>query len=532
MFTKTILRGMILVLLPHAILAQYRNIRVSQPASTRPEEVTIAINPANPNQLAAGANINFYYYSNDGGLSWTEGRLTSSFGVWGDPCVIFDAVGNLHYGHLSNPPAPAGYFIDRIIVQKSTDGGVTWNDGAGIGLNPPKQQDKEWLAADMTNSLFKNRLYVAWTEFDRYGSMDPQDSTRILFSYSTNFGETWSKPVKVSDVSGDCVDSDSTVEGAVPAVGPNGEVYLAWAGPLGIVLDKSTDGGATFGRDRFVTVQPGGWDFNVSGISRCNGLPVTACDISNSPYRGNVYVAWSDQRRGIDDTDIFFIKSTDGGETWGPIKRVNNDTTTRQQFFVWMTVDPITGNIYLVFYDRRQTTGNATEVYVAKSTDGGESFENFRISESAFTPDSSIFFGDYINIAARNGKVHPIWMRLDDGNLSVWTAIVVDAPTGVNGEEKKARLEGFKLAPNYPNPVQISALNPTTTISYVLPSAQVVTLKIYDVAGREIRTLVNASEGAGIHHVQFDARQLASGIYFYKLTAGSFSATKKMLVMR
>ena len=71
--------------LPVSSLAQYPNIRVSHPASTDPEEVTISINPTNPLNLAAGANISYYYYSFDGGFTWTEGQLSSSLGVWGDP---------------------------------------------------------------------------------------------------------------------------------------------------------------------------------------------------------------------------------------------------------------------------------------------------------------------------------------------------------------------------------------------------------------------------------------------------------------
>ena len=94
----------LLALSPTALLAQYPNIRVSRPESMNPEEVTIAINPANPQQLAAGANLNYYYLSNDGGANWVEKRLTSTLGVYGDPCVIFDALGSLYYGHLSNPP--------------------------------------------------------------------------------------------------------------------------------------------------------------------------------------------------------------------------------------------------------------------------------------------------------------------------------------------------------------------------------------------------------------------------------------------
>jgi hypothetical protein len=529
---KILFLASICMILPALLSAQYPNIRVSRPESTRPEEVTLAINPANPQQLAAGANLNFYYLSNDGGLNWTENRLTSTLGVYGDPCVIFDATGSLYYGHLSNPPSTLGNFLDRIIVQKSMDGGATWNDGASIGLNPPKDQDKEWLAVDMTNSPFKNNLYIAWTEFDKYGSSNPNDSSRILFSRSTDFGATWARPVKVSDMSGDCIDSDNTVEGAVPAVGPNGEIYLAWSGPLGILFDKSTDGGVTFGKDRFVAAQPGGWDFEVSGIYRANGLPITACDVSSSKYRGNIYVAWSDQRQGENNADIFFIKSTDGGQNWGPVKRINDDSAARQQFFVWMTVDQITGNIYFVFYDRRNTTGDATDVYVAKSTDGGESFVNFKISDSVFTPTAGIFFGDYTNIAAHHGKVYPIWMRLDGGNLSIWMTIINDPPTFVEHEERSEPIGHFSLASSYPNPIQLSAAPPLTTISFSLPRPEEVTLKIFDLAGREIATLINAKKEAGAHQIRFDASHLASGIYFYKLTTGNLSATKKLLVVR
>ncbi|MFN3694927.1 MAG: glycosyl hydrolase, partial [Ignavibacterium sp.] len=304
-----------IILLTTASFSQYQNVRVDSPQSNQPEEVSIAINPVNPNYLAAGANINHFFRSSDGGYNWTTSFLTSSFGVWGDPVVVYDELGYLYYGHLSNPPYP-GYWIDRIVIQRSTDNGLSWNDGAGIGFLSPKNQDKEWIAVDMHSSQFKGNVYVTWTEFDDYGSSNPTDSSRIKFSRSTDKGLTWSNAVTISDRSGDCIDSDNTVEGAVPCVGPNGEIYVSWAGPLGLVFDKSTDGGLTWGTDIFVSSIPGGWDFDVAGIYRCNGLPITACDTSQSPYRGNIYINWSDQRNGTSNTDVFFVKSTDGGNTW------------------------------------------------------------------------------------------------------------------------------------------------------------------------------------------------------------------------
>mgnify|MGYP000152932990 CR=1 FL=1 len=72
-----------------------------------------------------------------------------------------------------------------------------------------------------------------------------------------------------------------------------------------IVFDKSIDGGNTWlDEDIFINSQPGGWNYNIPGIYRANGLPITCCDISNSPNRGTIYVNWTDQRNGEDDTDV------------------------------------------------------------------------------------------------------------------------------------------------------------------------------------------------------------------------------------
>ncbi len=535
----TFLIGWLLV--PSILTAQYQNVRVSSSTANQPEEVSIAINPTNPLNLVAGANLRYCYRSTNGGQSWIESQLTSTYGVYGDPCVIFDALGNAYYGHLSNPPAP-GYWIDRIVVQKSTDGGTSWSAGAGIGFNPPRRnQDKEWLIADMTNSPFRNRLYAAWTEFDSYGSSSPNDSTRILLSWSSDGGMTWSTPVRVSDRGGNCIDSDSTVEGAVPAVGPNGEVYLSWSGPLGIMFDKSTDGGVTFGTDRFVTSQPGGWDFDVPGIYRCNGMPVTVCDLSSSPYRGTIYINWSDQRNGLSNTDIFLIKSTDGGETWSNVKKVNDDLTSTHQFFTWMTIEPATGFLYVIFYDRRNYATTQTDVYVARSTDGGESFQNFRVSQSSFSPQANVFFGDYTGIAALNRKIYPIWMRMDGTTLSVWTAIINDTTGSTGVSASLVPQADFQLLQNYPNPFSARSGspyggNPTTTIDFYVARPGNVTLQLFDLVGRHVATLVNGFCSQGWHSVQWHAvdegMPQAAGVYISQLTAGSYVERKKLMLLR
>jgi hypothetical protein len=176
--------------------------------------------------------------------------------------------------------------------------------------------------------------------------------------------------------------------------------------------------------DQLIADQPGGWTIDIPGINRCNGMPVLKIDHSNGPHKGHLYVSWTDQRNGETDTDVWVIKSTDQGKSWTKPSRVNDDAPGKQQFLSWMDVDPTTGIIYWVFYDRRNYSNNMTDVFIAYSTDGGKTFINKKISDSPFLPNSDVFFGDYNDISVRNGIVRPIWTRLHEGKLSVHTAII------------------------------------------------------------------------------------------------------------
>jgi hypothetical protein len=499
--------------------AQYPNIVIG--SSNSPNEPSICINPRNPNQMVAGANNDKYYYSSDGGLTWAGGVLSSTHGVWGDPVVIADTAGDFYFFHLSVPDW--SHWLDRIVCQKSVNGGQTWSNGSFMGLNGTKNQDKEWAVVDPVN----NAIYACWTQFDDYGSSSPGDSSTILFSRSIDNGVTWSAATRINQHAGDCIDQDNTVEGAVPAVGPNGEIYTSWTGPSGLVFTKSTDGGITWPETNQVLGDiPGGWDFAVPGIYRANGLPVTCCDLSNGPYRGTIYINWSDQRNGENDTDIWIIKSTDGGATWSVPKRVNDDPAGRQQFFTWMTVDKFSGYVYTVFYDRRNYTNNLTDVYMAVSKDGGDTFDNFKVSETPFNPNSGIFFGDYTNIATHDSTVRPIWTRLHNGSMSVMTALVDNIFVGISPEKEKA--VPFSLEQNYPNPVQ-----EITYISFKIHAPTMVSLKVFDMCGHEVATVVsNEMMSTGKHVEQFDRRKygLSPGLYYYSLISKDLTAKRKMVV--
>ncbi len=124
--------------------------------------------------------------------------------------------------------------------------------------------------------------------------------------------------------------------------------------------------------------------------------------------------------------------------------------------------------------------------------------------------------GDIIKIAYNN----PIQVGLDKFNFTVTEAL-----SPVKRDENI--IKNFSLSQNYPNP-----FNPTTTINYSVPKTSLVTLKVYDILGREITTLLNGEKSIGNYTLNFNANRYASGVYIYQLRAGNFISTKKMLLLK
>ena len=98
--------------------------------------------------------------------------------------------------------------------------------------------------------------------------------------------------------------------------------------------------------------------------------------------------------------------------------------------------------------------------------------------------------------------------------------------TGISNENS-IKITEYKLVQNYPNP-----FNPSTTIKYQIPKESFVTIKVYDAIGREVATLVNKQQSVGYYNLNFNAANLSSGIYFYRISAGNYTAVKKMLLLK
>ena len=117
------------------------------------------------------------------------------------------------------------------------------------------------------------------------------------------------------------------------------------------------------------------------------------------------------------------------------------------------------------------------------------------------------------------------WFVTDRGEILRYRPIV--AVTSISKGPPTFIPEHFVLSQNYPNP-----FNPTTVISYQLPVASNVKIAVFDILGREVASLVNEREEAGSHEVRFDGSDLASGVYLYRLEAGSFVQTKKLILLK
>ena len=253
-----------------------------------------------------------------------------------------------------------------------------------------------------------------------------------------------------------------------------------------------------------------GWGLNTNPLVRFTSNGGTSWNTGTLGITGTFTAgfAFSDNKLiGIGSTSTSFpnvARTTDGGTTWGSVN-LGGAGTTALSCLKW-----VSGTNY-VYFDGDITTGMA----MYKSTDAGATWTVMTYPTGAinYTHFDFIKVGNTITGFA----VSPNGTILKS----------VENITGISNEGSITPSE-YKLNQNYPNP-----FNPSTTISFDLPRNEFVTLKVYDVVGKEIATIVNKQLTAGSYSELFEApSNLTSGIYFYKLTAGSFSDTKKLVLVK
>jgi hypothetical protein len=256
--------------------------------------------------------------------------------------------------------------------------------------------------------------------------------SQIRLSRSTDGGLTWSAPVEINGQRGLPRDDNGALEGFAGAVGSDGTLYAIWSADGKLQFTLSRDGGRTFARAREI-LQTGPTMFQLQAFSHANGFPQIAVE-RRADNRGRVYVTWSDYRNG--GVDVFCATSTDRGRRWGAPVRVNNDPIHNgsDHFFQWLAVDPVTGEADVLFYDRRADPRNRAQIVaLARTTDGGRSFENYAWTDAAFQTNDDVFMGDYSGIAAYAGRVYGVWTEKPDSKTRGTIVRVGVADFGAGG---------------------------------------------------------------------------------------------------
>jgi Neuraminidase (sialidase) len=349
-------------------------------------------------------------YSQDAGHTWQLAKDVDpkNYRISGDVSATFDNQGHAFVCYIAfDKLGTFNYWAhsatrNGIFVRRSLDGGKTWEaDRIPVAEQTSSPgipfEDKPYIVADNTKSKYAGNLYIGWT---RWRLADSQ----MVLSRSTDDGKTWSQPIEIDAHPGLPRDDNGAAEGFDGVVSPDGKLYAIWSQDNAIMLTTSRDGGKTFSRARPV-IHTAPIMFAVQTLERANGFPQIAID----PKSKRLYITWSDYRNG--DLDVFIATSDNSGKRWSAPVRVNNDPVHNgaEQFFQWLAVDPIDESIDVIFYDRRGDPQNRKQIVVlARSTDGGRSFNNYAWTDSPFEA-SGVFFGDYSGIAAYGGRVYGIW---------------------------------------------------------------------------------------------------------------------------
>ena len=427
------------------------NVQVSPPDSNVYSTTAAAYDPTNHAHLFSAANMLnstpvVGFASADAGLSWgvlpypLPAAPPNRYGFY--PGAAFDVSGNLYGSSLAYDVNAQGYLVSQVVLSRSLDKGRTWVSTSTVE-QPSATPDKPLIAVDTTASPYRNHLYVAY-------DTNPGGFSQPVVLAHSNDGLTWAR-TQISDSGGDF--------GAYPAVGPNGEVYVAWddwcGGRTGagfclmdqgqILLARSTDGGATFpaapiqvGRTPLVSFSAKRPNYSNScfGTSPLGITPAPSLDVDRSGgvHNGSLYVAWADMGADATNMHISFSRSSDGGGHWSVPVQLDRRDYTKYNNDSWapaVSVDQSNGAVTIAWYDRRDDPGNKFyRVYYTQSTDGGATFLPMPIPVSTSPSDPTLdcqAAGDYMQMASIDGVAHPFWSDTRNGRNQIFTATVDEA---------------------------------------------------------------------------------------------------------
>lgn len=370
------------------------NVNISQ-RSGNEAEMGIAIDRLNPNRICVVSNGMFAWTTTNGGTSWSF-RTFPDIGLpggLGDPWMGSDSFGNMFLSYLSTSPI-------RTVVAVSTNGGASFTQVGGnlgtssvdhpelaVGPGPIAGQQSVWVTFNQSTVVATGAVITGLGTVGSFGTLQT-----LANSSGGNFGDI--------------------------AIGPGGRVFATFMTPSGGTgpadLRRHFDADGT-GAGGFSERTPGNLlTTNVGGFLPIPAQPTRtidaqvklAYDNTGGPRNGRLYMLYTDRPTtvsGDSDTNIVIRSSNDDGITWSAPVRINDDVTTRSQFFGRLAIDPTTGFLAAVWLDARNSpTNTLVELWGSVSTDGGSTWlPNVKISQGQWdgrnaNVASTFEMGDYI----------------------------------------------------------------------------------------------------------------------------------------
>ena len=398
----------------------FPNIRVL-PTSNQQTEVPLVISRNTPTFMfgssnrTSGSDINSgSYITTNGGVTWFGQDFINNGNTnnqRGDPGPAIGKDNRVIFTHLSSNTNFGG--VTGMAGEYSTNFGM--NFSPSFQIHSSSSDDKNLACGDdVPTSPFYGNFYMTFC------NLSSPNTSHV--ARTTDGGVTWQPSVSWPAPSG------SGVQGHDIVTRPNGDVIAIYAvrntfSPFtetGLGVGRSTNGGVSF-----TSIQPAytvngtrSTSFNGWGI-RTNGFPRIACDKSGGARNGWLYVVtdeWNLAPAGS-DADVVLHRSTDGGITWSAGVRVNQDPLNngKVQFFPCVCVDE-NGGVNVAYYDNRAfpSVGDSCSVYISRSIDGGNTWVDAEVADHHFRPKPTPglgggYMGDYIGVAAGNGKVWAFW---------------------------------------------------------------------------------------------------------------------------
>jgi hypothetical protein len=469
---------------------------------------------------ATGSQRVDFYRSTNNGTAWLgPNTIAPTVSTNPGPNIVVDWTGKV-YVFIT--------IYGGAVYRVSTDGGATFGStlsaasyiepgvynsttGRYLVKNNIRTNGHPQAATDLSNGPYKGYVYIS------YAANPPgPDNANVYVARTTNGGASFEFPLLVND-DGTTTDqwmSDVSVDDA-------GRVWVYWYDsrndPASNLMTEfygavSTDGGATFSPNFKISNQ----NFNPYSIFENQGDHYYIGDYTGISGRTMTFPVYSGQNNSrndycayLPDYGVSFRKASDNmtvsntSVNYVRIPMMGNYSGTVTYSAV-VTPTPGTGSITMTWSPSnvKVLTGTPDSLKLSATTSSNCSYGTYTVTVTG--------------VETGGPRTH----------TRTYTLIVGSTPSGINNNTQTAYQ--YNLYQNYPNP-----FNPSTSIEFFLPKQSLVNLKVYDIVGKEIATLVdNDMRKAGLHQVGFNGSNLSSGIYYYKITAGEFTDIKKMMLIK